>query len=771
MNPILHQLDRWLPRRLTTRITLALVVIVVMAGLITTGAINWLVGHNLREELIASGEALTLALGENLANALIESDLATVQESLDSVVGNNDDVVYAFAFGLDSSIIHTFPNGFPTDLLRTIPATAETPGEGVLLRTEQGLVRDFGYRPLNGLPAEVHLGISEARIGTVQAQVTSFVFILTVVGCLTAAVMAYGFSRMVTFPLVELTRRVKRLGSGHLDERIDLPPGDEVGDLATAFNHMAADIQTAIHQLQISEAGYRDLLTAAGTVGEGIALICDEGQNEGTFLFVNEAFAHLAGFQPADLVGVNAASILHPDSLAAARRNWQAIRAGNSRSPYELTLVDRHIQPHILETTGTIIEYQGKRALVWFTRDISERKAHEDELRRRNRELTALNAVASAASEPLPPDEILNRALRQVLAALDLKTGWIFIRTGDGDTQLAASHGLAAGVATFAFPDCACGKVLTEGNPVVVTAANPNCVVRYASAIPPQPLAYHATVPLKARGQMLGVLSVAAGSLKAFDKAEMALLATVGQQIGVVLENARLWEEARQREQVRGQLLKRVISAQEEERRRIARELHDGIGQSLNALVFGLNTVDASLQLGSDQVPDQMARLKISASDTVKELQDIIYDLRPSLLDDLGLMMALRWYAQERLEAYGVHVTLEFPQQGLRLPLEIETALFRVGQEAVTNIGKHAQAQQVTISLQTEPEKVRLEINDNGIGFELNHTLTGQGGRPAWGLLGMQERASLLGGELSIQSESGQGTQLCVTLPLGDYDV
>jgi PAS domain S-box-containing protein len=471
MNTVLHQLDRLLPRRLTTRITLALVVIVVMAGLITTGAINWLVGHNLRDELIASGEALTLALGENLANALVEGDLATVQESLDSVAGNNDDVVYAFAFGLDSSIVHTFPKGFPTDLLRTIPATTESPGEGMLLRTEHGLVRDFGYRPLDGLPAEVHLGISQARIGTVQAQVTSFVFILTVVGCLMAAVVAYGFSRMVTFPLVELTRRVKRLGSGHLDERIDLPPGDEVGDLAAAFNQMAADIQTAIHQLQISEAGYRDLLTAAGTVGEGIALICDEGKNEGTFLFVNETFAHLAGFQPADLVGVNAASILHPDSLDAARHNWQAIRAGHSRSSHELTLVDRHIQPHILETTGTMIEYQGKRALVWFTRDISERKAREDELRRRNRELTALNAVASAVSGSLAADQILNRALHQTLTALDLQIGWVFVRTDKGDARLAACHGLSAGAVTANFPNCDCGRVLADGKPVVVTPA------------------------------------------------------------------------------------------------------------------------------------------------------------------------------------------------------------------------------------------------------------------------------------------------------------
>ncbi len=771
MNLLLRQLDRLLPRRLTTRITLALVVIVVMAGLITTGAINWLVGRNLREELITSGKALTLALGENLANALIETDLVTVQESLDGVVRNNNDVVYAFAFGPDSSIVHTFPKGFPADLLRTIPATVETPGEGVLLRTEQGLVRDFGYRPLDGLPAEVHLGISQTRIGRVQAQVTSFVFLLTVVGCLAAAVVAYGFGRMVTFPLTELTRRVKRLGSGHLDERIDLPPGDEVGDLASAFNQMATEIQTAIHHLQLSEAGYRDLLTAAGTVGEGIALICDEDENEGTFLFVNEAFAHLAGFQPAALVGVNAASILHPDSLAAVRRNWQSIRAENSRSPYELTLIDRNTQPHILETTGTMIEYQGKRALVWFTRDISERKARERELRRRNRELTALNAVASAVSEPLPPDEILNRALRQVLTALNLKIGWIFIRTADGSTRLAANHGLSTEAATFSFPDCACGKVLNDGTPTVVTAPNVNCAIQYTAIASAQPITHHATVPLRARGQTVGALSVATHSSKAFDTSEIALLATVGQQIGVALENARLWEEARRREQTRSELLKRTISAQEEERRRIARELHDGIGQSLNALVFGLNTVDASLKQSPELVSAYVSRLKISVSDTVKELQNIIYDLRPSLLDDLGLVMALRWYAQERLQTRGIQVIFDIPRQIPRMPLEIETALFRIGQEAITNISKHAQAQQVAISLQIESKQVRLCISDDGIGIQLDPTLTDRGNRGAWGLLGMRERAELLGGTLTIESNPAQGTHLCVTLPLGDNNV
>jgi signal transduction histidine kinase len=263
------------------------------------------------------------------------------------------------------------------------------------------------------------------------------------------------------------------------------------------------------------------------------------------------------------------------------------------------------------------------------------------------------------------------------------------------------------------------------------------------------------------------VLSVAAGSPKAFDKTEIDLLAAVGRQVGIALQNARLWEEVRRREQVRGELLKRIISAQEEERRRIARELHDGIGQSLNALVFGLNTVDASLEQSPELVLGHVSRLKISASDTVKELQNIIYDLRPSLLDDLGLIRALRWYAEERLHTRGIQVVFDAPEEGRRLPSEVETTLFRIAQEAITNIYKYAQAQEVHIYLQIEPHQVQMEIVDDGVGFVPAEVLAGGNGRTGWGLLGMQERAALLGGKLVIESEPGKGTRLYVPLPLG----
>jgi len=673
MNPWLRvqlrRWERWLPRRLTTRVTLALVVIVVAAGLITTGAINWLLARSLRAELIASGQALTRAVGENLANSLVDGDLAAVQEALDATVTGNRDVIYAYALGPGLPIVHTFPHGFPADLLVAIPPAAEVLGDGTLLLTEHGLVRDFGLRPLDGLPIEVHLGFSQARIGAVQRQVTSIVIGLTVAGCLAAAGVAFAFSRVATYPLSELTQRVRRLGQGHLDERIDLPAGDEVGDLAAAFNQMAADLQRGIGQLQ-----------------------------------------------------------------------------------------------------------------------------------RRNRELAALNAVAAAMSNPDQVDRILHTALYQVLDALELPAGWVFLVDADNaETRLAAHVGLLADglldrLAT-SFPACECGQVLRSHRSVIVTPHH-GCAIWGAPDSDGRPFCCHGSVPLVAGGKVLGVLSVAATAPECFSPENFRLLEAVGRQMGVALENARLWAELQAKERMRAELLARAIQAQEEERLRIARELHDETGQAVNALAFGLRAAEAALSADPDQARTIIARLRGAASDTVRELQGIIYALRPSLLDDLGLVPALRWWAESRLEAEGVQVTWDVSGEERRLPLPVETALFRIGQEAINNAARYAEASQVRLELQFDVDRVTLEVADDGRGFDRNETLSWAGhrgenddarsrspGRPldsasmlheraseangrGLGLLGMQERAELLGGRVWIESQPGQGTRVRVEIPV-----
>lgn len=548
MNPRwLLRLNRLLPRRLVTRLTLGMIFIVVGAGMVTTFAINQILAYNLRRELSNSGQAITVALGEGLANPLLEGSLASIQDSLDNAARSNEDIVYAFAYGPHTPVIHTFTDGFPLDLLRLTgnpAASTET-----LLLTEQGLVHDFVYRPLDGVPAEVHLGFSENRIRAEQAKVTSIVLGLTALGCLLAAGMAYAFSRVATSPLVELTRRVHLMDEGRLDERLDLPPGDETGELAAAFNAMADRLQTAFRRLTQSEMGYRVLLAAAGEVGEGIALLSDSPGEEGRLLFVNEAFARLTGFSPPELLGMNVSSLLTPASAQTAAQVWTALRAGAAQSGLtELTLAARHGEHLTVESASTRIEYQERPAIVWFVRDISERKQRERELRLRNRELAALNAVAFAMSEPYSPDTF-QRGLREALQALELEVGWVILSNPNGQSEVIAAEGAEFHAQPPRFPSCECGRILVGGE-IALVSVGEDCLLRRLGASSIQGW-QHASVPLGRVGTILGALSVAIPPGRAFEQENLRLLTAIGQQMGIALENARLWEKLRQKEQLR----------------------------------------------------------------------------------------------------------------------------------------------------------------------------------------------------------------------------
>lgn len=758
-------LNRLLPRRLVTRLTVGMILIVVGAGVATIFAINQILAFNLRQELSNSGRAITTSLGESLANALLEGSLASIQDMLDNVVRSNDDVIYAFAYGPHTPVVHTFEDGFPLDLLRLTKDPA--PLRETLILTERGLIHDFAYRPLDGVAAEIHLGFSENRILAEQRKVTSIVLGLTAVGCILAALMAYAVSRVATSPLVELTRRVHRMDAGQLDERLSLPLGDEVGELAAAFNSMADRIRAAIERLTRSEMGYRILLAAAGEVGEGIALLSDSPGEEGKLLFVNETFARLTGFSPPELLGMNVSSLLAPDSVPTAAQVWMAIRSGAEHSgPTELTLVTRQGNHLIVESASTRIEYQERPAIVWFVRDISERKQRERELYLRNRELAALNAVAFAMSEPYSPD-MFQRGLREALQALELEVGWVILTNPNGQSEVIAAEGAEFRALPPRFPACECGRSLIVGDAALASVGE-DCLLRRLGISPIQGWR-HATVPLGRAGSLLGALSVAIPPGHTFEQENLRLLAAIGQQMGIALENARLWEELRQKEQLRTELLARALQAQEGERKRIARELHDATGQSLNAILFGLKTLENALQKSPEQAPALVSRLKSAISDTVHELQDIIYALRPSVLDDLGLIPALRWYAETRLENSGTRIEWEISGEERRLPPEIETALFRIGQEAITNIQKYANAHRVLLHLKVDKQHVNLQVEDDGVGFDVEQALayTLQDGR-GLGLLGMRERAELLGGKLRIVSSPGNGTCILVELPLSN---
>jgi len=231
-------------------------------------------------------------------------------------------------------------------------------------------------------------------------------------------------------------------------------------------------------------------------------------------------------------------------------------------------------------------------------------------------------------------------------------------------------------------------------------------------------------------------------------------------------DNARLYAELQRKEQARGELLHRVISAQEDERKRIARELHDETSQGLTALMVGLDTVRMASALDLLKATTRLQQSKLIAETLLKNIHRLVADLRPSLLDDLGLVPAIAWYGEQRLKPLGIEFHLD--EKGLkdRLPPTVETALFRIVQEAMTNIVRHAQATQVNVRLVREEGHVTLQVSDNGHGFDPQSLqpsdLHGQG----LGLRGMQERASILGGEFQMQTAIGKGTVITIRVPV-----
>jgi signal transduction histidine kinase len=265
---------------------------------------------------------------------------------------------------------------------------------------------------------------------------------------------------------------------------------------------------------------------------------------------------------------------------------------------------------------------------------------------------------------------------------------------------------------------------------------------------------------------VLGVLNVAGYNPDQFTAEDLEMLDAIGRQIGVAIENASLLKELKRKEELRGQLLRKVIMAQEEERRRIALELHDETSQSMASLVVGLKAAQAALSIDPVRSGEILSGLRATVSQTVKELHNVVYDLRPTLLDDLGLIPALRWYAETRLTAHGVEVELEVQGQPRRLPSEAEITLFRIAQEALTNIVRHAGASQVRLALEFGDEAAAVDIRDNGRGFDVRDMLDTDNGRQGFGLLGIQERAALLGGTFDVRSEPGEGTNLLVWVPV-----
>jgi nitrate/nitrite-specific signal transduction histidine kinase len=370
----------------------------------------------------------------------------------------------------------------------------------------------------------------------------------------------------------------------------------------------------------------------------------------------------------------------------------------------------------------------------------------------RTRELAALNSIAAIVSRSLNLQEILRSSLTGTLEVMDLAAGGIFLvdpetnllrlvaQSGLSPATVEALDGLAPGEG-FA------GRTVQSGEPVVMrdVAGDPRLS---RPAVTAEGLRSLACVPLRSKGRVVGTLFVATRDYRAFSPQGVQLLTSIGTQVGVAVENARLYEQARQ-------------LAIMEERNRLARDLHDSVTQALYGVTL---YADATLRVlpGGDltTASEHVRQLRNTAQEALREMRLLIFELRPPVLQTEGLAAALL----ARLESVEARAGLktEFRVEGDgHVGPEIEDGLYSIAREALNNTLKHAEAHKVRVLVNHEVACVVLEIADDGTGFD-PRTGRDQGGL---GLRGMYERAAHLGGQLEIVSAAGCGTLVRAQVP------
>lgn len=370
-------------------------------------------------------------------------------------------------------------------------------------------------------------------------------------------------------------------------------------------------------------------------------------------------------------------------------------------------------------------------------------------LRQRNRELSILNTIAAALNEEVNLTHALNTALAQVAELLGLQTGWVFLLDDDCKPYLAAAQNLPPALAEHPRRmggSCTC---LDTYNDCALTAPTNITCSRLKNLVEgTHGLRVHASIPLVAHGEHLGLLNVASTEWDDLCPDDLRLLSTVGDLVSIAIERARLFEAS-------------VALGAAEERNRLARELHDTLAQGLSAITLQLETADALLENGSAARARQaVARALAAARANLEEVRRSVLDLRAAPLEGRTLPEALAALCAESSQKK-LPVYFEQTEGSRPLPARVEIGLYRVAQEAITNAKRHAQASYICVQLVTAPHQVELVVEDDGRGFDPDRIPPGH-----YGLIGLNERVRLLGGRVQVCSTPGEGTCLEVVIPL-----
>jgi PAS domain S-box-containing protein len=501
-------------------------------------------------------------------------------------------------------------------------------------------------------------------------------------------------------------------------------------------------------------------------------------------VYANPAAAQICGLaDPAQLIECEPADVVAPEHLESVYAWIDQVLAGQHLVGAEVDFVHPGGARVTIDCSAARILWGGAPAIEILWHDVTARRASEVQVRAALAAEQAARLAAEVASArtlrlqaltadlvgALSPDAVITVITQHALAATGA-IGAVMLSLNPDNDQLST-----VSWAGFEPHERAVIEQLLNRVPpaLIATVAAGEAVWLHTRAEAEarfpglsQPMAQagyeaHVTMPLISDGHVLGALSLCYRTPQEFPAEERTFLLALAQQCAQALDRARFHAEVLQSRERLRHLSERLIAVQEEERRHLARELHDEIGQTLSALSLMLNS-------GSAQAPEPLAVQLVAAqrqvAGLIAQIRQRSLDLRPAMLDDMGLRAVLGWYLNRYQEQTGIRLEVEIQGLGKRFAPPVELAAYRIIQEALTNVVRHAGVDHATVLAWVGDDQLMIEVSDAGRGFDVEAT---HRTHMSNGLSGMTERVALLGGEFQIESEPGEGTRLFVALPLG----
>ncbi|MFC1945179.1 GAF domain-containing protein [Chloroflexota bacterium] len=415
----------------------------------------------------------------------------------------------------------------------------------------------------------------------------------------------------------------------------------------------------------------------------------------------------------------------------------------------------------------------GAEAIVEMRRDVTAERELETQILRRHHQLLALSHISNAVSGLKDLDVIMRIALDSVLSLFSEAVGGILLLDDKiGKLHYHVYHGLSPKYTEnrgIAIGEGIAGRVAESGKSMLIEDISLDNRAARPDLVNAEGIRAFISIPLKSKEKVEGVMNIFSHVPGRFGSDDVSLLSSIGDYLGTTIEQAKLYEKlARVGERYKA-LLHHSLEGQEREKKRISRELHDETAQSLTSITLSLQALIGIADMKGYTDPSFLETLKKTHSYAVhagNEIVRLMKELRPTLLDELGLPAAIHRYAKDAFEPNDIKLTVDFKGTARRFPPEVEVTLFRIAQGSIGNILEHSGARNVWIKLNCDGKNCTLTIRDDGKGFDASKMTKVESSGRGTGLFTMRERTSMLGGSGNVESKLGEGTKIIATVPL-----